>query len=132
MSISRKDANQLKKGHYFLLDGEVHRVLSEPLHSKSGKHGHAKMRVDSENIFTGKKTSSTFPADTSLEIPNIEKRTAQITHVQGEVIGLMDSESFESFDTTMPPEEELRSKIAPDSNVEYWIIMDKKKIVRVM
>nr|MDO8119175.1 translation initiation factor IF-5A [Candidatus Sigynarchaeota archaeon] len=132
MSVTRKDANQLKKGHYFLLDGEVHRVITEPLHSKSGKHGHAKMRVDSENIFTGKKTSSTFPADTSLEIPNIEKRTAQITHVEGEVIGLMDSESFESFDTTMPPEEELRTKIVADSNVEYWIIMDKKKIVRVM
>mgnify|MGYP006293450365 CR=1 FL=1 len=132
MSITRKDANQLKKGNYFLLDGQVHRVISDPLHSKSGKHGHAKMRVDSENIFTGKKTSSTFPASQSIEIPNIDKRNAQVTHVEAEIVGLMDMESFESFEVPLPEEEELKSKIAPDSNVEYWVIMDKKKIQRVI
>ncbi|MHA1372112.1 MAG: translation initiation factor IF-5A, partial [Promethearchaeota archaeon] len=79
MSVTRKDANQLKKGNYIIINGEVHRIIESPISSKSGKHGHAKIRVVSENIFTGKKTSSTFPASHTVEIPNIEKRNAQVT-----------------------------------------------------
>lgn len=132
MSVTRKDANQLKKGHYFLLDGEVHRIISEPQHSKSGKHGHAKIRVDSENIFTGKKTSSTFPASQSCEIPNIEKRNAQVTHADDNSVGLMDLESYESFDVVPPTDADMKARIVADANVEYWIVMEKRFITRVM
>ncbi|MFX0098606.1 MAG: translation initiation factor IF-5A [Candidatus Hodarchaeota archaeon] len=132
MSLTRKDANQIKKGNYFMLDGEVHRVIGDPQHSKSGKHGHAKIRVNSENIFTGKKTSSTFPASQSLDIPNIDKRNAQVTHVSEGVIGLMDNETYESFEVPAPEDEELAGKLNPDVSVEYWVILEKKKIQRII
>lgn len=132
MSVTRKDANQLKKGNYFLLDGKVHRVISEPQHSKSGKHGHAKMRIDSVNIYTGKKSSSTFPASQSIEIPNIEKRNAMVTHKTENVVGLMDNESYESFEVSIPDEDDLAAAIKPDINVEYWIVMDNKFIKRIV
>lgn len=132
MSLTRKDANQIKKGNYIMVDGEVHRVISDPQHSKSGKHGHAKIRVNSENLFTGKKASSTFPASQSVDIPNIDKRDAQVTHVTDLVVGLMDNESFESFEVPVPDDEELRSKINPDVSVEYWVILEKKKIQRII
>jgi translation initiation factor 5A len=131
MSVTRKEAGQLKKGNYFLLEGEVHRVIAEPIHSKSGKHGHAKMRVESESLFTGKKASSTFPADTPIEVPNIEKKTGQVLSM-GDTVSLMDQESFESFEALLPDDEELKAKVAPDAMVEYWIVMDKKVIMRVM
>ncbi|MBD3185676.1 translation initiation factor IF-5A [Candidatus Bathyarchaeota archaeon] len=132
MSITRKDANQLKKGNYFLLDGKVHKVISDPQHSKSGKHGHAKIRVNSINIFTDKKSSSTFPASQSIDIPNIDKRNAQITHITEDSIGLMDNESFQSFEVAIPDDDELKGKLAEGLNVEYWIVMDKKIIQRIV
>ncbi|MHA1683422.1 MAG: translation initiation factor IF-5A [Promethearchaeota archaeon] len=132
MSISRKDANQLKKGNYFLLEGQVHRVVSEPLHSKSGKHGHAKMRINSVNIFTGKKTSSTFPASQSMEIPNIDKRNAQVTYLTEDSVGVMDNETFESFEMAIPSDEEIKGKLAEGVNLEYWVVMDMKVIQRII
>ncbi|MHA1791656.1 MAG: translation initiation factor IF-5A [Promethearchaeota archaeon] len=132
MSVTRKDANQLKKGNYFILNGEVHRVISEPQHSKSGKHGHAKMRVNSINIFTGKKASSTFPASQSIEIPNIDKRTGQVNYITEDSVGLMDNETFESFEVPKPTEEDVKAKLAEGVQVEYWIIMDKRIIQRVL
>lgn len=132
MSLSRKDAKQLKKGNYFMLDGEVHRVIRDPQVSSPGKHGSAKIRVASENIFTGKKTSSTFPSSSTIDVPNIDKRTALVTHVTDLAVGLMDNESFESFEVPVPDDEELAGKINPDANVEYWVILDKKRINKII
>nr|MDO8111206.1 translation initiation factor IF-5A [Candidatus Sigynarchaeota archaeon] len=131
MSVTRKDANQLKKGNYLLVEGEVNRIINEPQHSKSGKHGHAKMRFDAENIFTGKRTSLTMPAGESVDVPNIEKRTAQVISKSTDSVTLMDAENFENFEVALPTDE-LKDKIAPEQTVEYWIVMDKKVIVRIM
>jgi translation initiation factor 5A len=132
MSVTRKEAGQLKKGNYLLVEGEVCRVTSEPQHSKSGKHGHAKMRFDAENIFTGKKTSVTTPAGENVDIPNIEKRNGQVISKSADSITLMDSESFVNFETALPTEEDMKAKIAPEQNVEYWDVMGKKLIVRII
>ncbi|MFX0098607.1 MAG: translation initiation factor IF-5A [Candidatus Hodarchaeota archaeon] len=132
MSVTRKDAKQLKKGNYLMIDGEVHRVIRDPQVSSPGKHGSAKIRVASENIFTGKKTSSTFPSSQTIEVPNIDKRVAQVTHVTDLVVGLMDNETYESFEVPIPEDEELAGKISSDVNVEYWVILDKKKINKVI
>ncbi|MEX2683459.1 MAG: translation initiation factor IF-5A [Candidatus Sigynarchaeota archaeon] len=132
MSVTRKDAGQLKKGNYLLVDGEVCRIISEPQHSKSGKHGHAKMRFDAENIFTGKKSSVVMPAGDTVDVPNIEKRSAQVISKSSDSVTLMDSESYENFEIGLPNDEELKAKIAPEQNVEYWIVMDKKMIVRII
>ncbi len=131
MSVTRKDANQLKKGNYLLVEGEVNRIINEPQHSKSGKHGHAKMRFDAENIFTGKRTSLTMPAGESVDVPNIEKRSAQVISKSSDSVTLMDAESFENFEVALPTDE-LKDKLAPEQTVEYWIVMDKKVIQRIM
>ncbi|MBN2151793.1 MAG: translation initiation factor IF-5A [Candidatus Lokiarchaeota archaeon] len=132
MSVTRKDANQLKRGNYLLVDGEVCRITSEPQHSKAGKHGHAKMRFDAENMFTGKKSSVVMPAGDTVEVPNIEKRTAQVISKSSDSVTLMDSESFENFETGLPTDEDIKARIATEQNVEYWIVMGKKIIQRII
>ncbi|HME55997.1 MAG TPA: translation initiation factor IF-5A [Candidatus Lokiarchaeia archaeon] len=132
MSVTRKDANQLKKGNYLLVDGEVCRVTSEPQHSKSGKHGHAKMRFDAENIYTGKKSSVVMPAGESVDVPNIEKRTGQVISKSADSVTVMDSENFTNFEVELPNDEEMKNQLAADQTVEYWLVMDKKVIVKIM
>ena len=132
MSLTRKDANQLKKGNYLLVDGAVCRVTSEPQHSKSGKHGHAKMRFDAENIYTGKKSSCTMPAGESVDVPNIEKRTGQVISKSTDSVTVMDAENFANFEVELPNDEEMKNQLATDQTVEYWIVMDKKLIVKIM
>ena len=132
MSVTRKDANQLKKGNYLLVDGAVCRITSEPIHSKSGKHGHAKMRFDAENLYSGKKSSVVMPGGESVDVPNIEKRTGQVISKSPDSVTVMDAENFQNFEVELPTEEDMKGKIAADQTVEYWIVMDKKIIVRIM
>lgn len=132
MSVTRKDANQLKKGNYLLVDGEVCRITSEPQHSKSGKHGHAKMRFDAENIYTGKKSSVVMPAGESVDVPNIEKRTGQVISKSTDSVTVMDTENFTNFEVELPNDEEMKNNLAADQTVEYWLVMDKKVIVKIM
>jgi translation initiation factor 5A len=132
ISLTRKEAGQLKKGNYLLVEGEVCRVTSEPQHSKSGKHGHAKMRFDAENIFTGKKSSVTTPAGDNVDIPNIEKAVGQVIARSTDSVTLMNSETFENFETALPADEDIKAKLAPEQNVEYWDVMGKKLITRII
>jgi len=43
----------------------------------------------------------------------------------------MDLETYEVFETPLPQEEELISKLANGIEVEYWRIMGRTKIMRV-
>ena len=63
-------------------------------------------------------------------MPIIEKRSGQVVSVVGDTIQLMDLESYETFDSEMPKKKELKSKLAPGVEIEYWKVLDKKKIVR--
>ena len=42
----------------------------------------------------------------------------------------MDSETFETIDVAMI-DDEVKGKLENGQNVEYWVVMDKTKIMRV-
>jgi translation initiation factor 5A (eIF-5A) len=42
----------------------------------------------------------------------------------------MDLETYEYLDAPYPEEEELKAKLAPGVEIEYWKILGKVKIVR--
>ncbi|MHA1730521.1 MAG: translation initiation factor IF-5A [Promethearchaeota archaeon] len=140
MSIRRSQANKLRKGSYLVVEGEPCLVLSNE-HSKSGKHGHAKSRITCVGLFDKKKRSLTFPADTGVDVPEINKRTASISYIEAGTVGLMDQESFESFEVDWPDDDELKKKLEllqqdPDkaaaSQVEVWDVLGSRVIKRVM
>ena len=70
------------------------------------------------------------PVSARIEMPIIEKRSGQVVSVVGDTIQLMDLESYETFDSEMPKNKELKSKLASGVEIEYWKVLDKKKIVR--
>lgn len=95
-----------------------------------GKHGSAKARIVAIGVLTGQKRSVISPVDGKLEVPMIEKKTGQVISIQPNIVQIMDMQSYETFETPQPVEEEIKSKLSPGVEIEYWDMMGKKKIVR--
>ncbi|MCF2141692.1 MAG: translation initiation factor IF-5A [Candidatus Lokiarchaeota archaeon] len=144
--MARKSANNLKKGNYFINpdDGEPYLVLSND-HSKSGKHGHAKSRIGCVGLFTGKKKSLTMTADTTLDIPEIQKRQGQLIDINenDRTVQVMDLETYETFDIAYPLDEEDSEtsklhdllddrSIWGDVTVEFWTVVGRSFVTRIV
>jgi len=130
MSKKIAEAGSLKANRYVIINDEPCKIISVE-HSKSGKHGHAKMRILCVGLFDGSKRSAVFPANTKVEVPMIEKKTAMVSAIMGNTLSVMDMSDYNTFEIDMPQEEELKSKITEGVQIEYWVIMDKIKIERV-
>ena len=98
--------------------------------SKPGKHGAAKARIVAISVTTGSKKNLISPVDARAEVPMIEKKTGQVIALMAPNVQIMDMESYETFETPLPEEEELRSKLAPGVEVEYWQMLGQNKIMR--
>jgi len=129
MSSKVVGVGTLKEGSYIIIDGEPCKIVSLEK-SKPGKHGAAKARIVAIGLFDGVKRSIIKPVDAKIEIPVVNKRVGQVISLRPLMI--MDLENPEiCFETEMPEEEELASKITEGVQVEYWDILGRKKIVRV-
>ncbi|MCK4649951.1 translation initiation factor IF-5A [Candidatus Pacearchaeota archaeon] len=120
------DATEMRVGTFLLLDGVAHQVKKMDI-SKTGKHGHAKVRFEAINVFSGKKKVSVIPGHDKFEVPMIDKRTAQVLSVSGNTASLMDSENFENFDLEIG---EGVEGVVEGGNVEYWDIEGEKLLKR--
>ncbi len=124
------DLGSLKEGSYIVIDGEPCKVV-EVEKSKPGKHGSAKVRLTGISIFTGSKKSVIGTVDTHIEIPMIDKRSAQVISTTPTSVQLMDLQSFEVTESPNPTEPELQGKLQAGSEVEVWAVLGKNKIMRV-
>ncbi len=132
MSHKVVEAGSLKIGRYLVIEGEPYRVVSIEK-SKSGKHGHAKARITAVGIFDGSKKSIVLPTDTKVDAPVIDKRVAQVNYITDSsppMLGLMDMESYESFEEVMPDPKDFEGKVEQGSQIEYWIVLGRRKLVR--
>lgn len=123
------DVGSLRVGGYMIIDGEPCHIL-DIQKSKPGKHGSAKARITAIGIFDGVKRSFVKPVDLGAEVPIIDKRTGQVFAVNPNGIQIMDMETYEYFDAPYPQEEELKAKLAPGIEIEYWKVLGKTKIMR--
>ena len=123
------EATEMRVGTYLLLDSIAHQVKKMDI-SKTGKHGHAKVRFEAVSAFSGKKKVLVVPGHDKFEVPMIEKKNAQVLSISGTMASLMDSESFENIDLEIP--EELQGSIKEGANVEYWEIEGDKLLKRTI
>lgn len=130
MSIEYAELGDLKSGSYVVIDGEPCRVV-EISRAKTGKHGSAKVHVVAIGLFTGSRKSLVGPADQRVEVPIIDKRYAQIVAIVGDRVQLMDLETYETFEVDLPQDVEIRSKLAPGIEVEYWSVLGRRFIARI-
>lgn len=140
MSIRRTEIQKLKSGQYIMVDEEPC-VIKSTERSKSGKHGHAKVRVVCVGVFDNNKRSLTIPSGHMVEVPEIIKGTAQVNFIEDALINIMDLESYHSMDVKWPSDEDLIAKLNelranPQkmslAQVEYWQLAGKTLINRVI
>jgi translation initiation factor 5A len=139
MSIRRTEIQKLKTGQYIMVEEEPC-VIKSTERSKSGKHGHAKVRVVCVGIFDNNKRSLTFPSGSMVDVPEIIKGNAQINFIEDNLINIMDLETYESLDIEWPTEEDLVNKLKElqvdpnkmsSSQVDFWQIAGKTLINRI-
>ncbi len=129
MPLKLIDASQVKAGTTITIEGDAYTARSCDI-SKTGKHGHAKCRIEAIGIFSGKKKVLAVPGHERFEVPLVDKRKGQVLSVSDETASIMDLESYETIDITFM--EELKDQLAPEKEVEYYDIEGSKKIMRVM
>tara|TARA_Y100000310_G_scaffold183138_1_gene183242 strand:+ start:630 stop:1019 length:390 start_codon:yes stop_codon:yes gene_type:complete len=129
MVLKMINATAAKVGTTIFWEGVPCSVKSNDI-SKTGKHGHAKCRMEVVGIFDKKKRVGVVPGSEKLEVPLVEKKKAQILNVLENSASVMDLESFETLD--LPFQTELKEQLAPEKQVEYWNVEGKKSIMRVL
>lgn len=122
------NVGSLKVGNYVIMGGAACIVKSIQI-SKTGKHGHAKARIEAVGIVDENKRIEVHPTHDNVQVPIIEKKNAQVLSIKGDSVSVMDLESFETFELKVP--EELKDQIKEGSMVVYWIIMDDKALKQV-
>jgi translation initiation factor 5A len=120
----QSEVKSLKEGKFVIIDDEPCTIVSVQ-HSKPGKHGAAKARVDAIGLFDGSKRSIVQPVDAKIYVPIVERKTAQVLSVAGSIAQLMDTSDYSTFELTIP--EDLADKITPGSEVPYLTSMGKTK-----
>ena len=129
------DLGSLKIGSYILLphtdqpSGEPCRIVEYDT-SKPGKHGSAKARIVGQGVLDGQKRPHVGPVSMQIHVPLINNKVGQIISLTGDIVQVIDSESFETIDISMV-DDEVKGKLQNGDNVEYWVVMDKTKIMRV-
>ena len=140
LSIKRVEVQKLKSGQYLMVDDEPCLIKSTE-RSKSGKHGHAKVRVVCVGMFDNNKRSLTIPSGHLTEVPEILKGSAQINFIEDAAINIMNLDTYESIDVEWPTDDDLVKKLKDlqadpskmsSSQVEYWNIAGKTIINRVI
>ena len=128
MNTKQTTAGTLKPGTSVVFDGKACTIRKVDK-GKTGKHGSAKCRIEAVGMIRGEKIIKIMPASDKVDVPIIEKKTAQVLSIQGDMANIMDTVNYETFDIKIP--EELKGQVIEGSQVIYWIILDDKIIKQV-
>ena len=115
--MAQVEIKDLKKGSFVTIDGVPCRV-DEVSISKSGKHGHAKVRVDAIGLFDGIRKSIVKPSDARVDTPMILKKKAQVLAIIGNKAQLMNLEDYSTIELDIP--EELQGKLKEGEEVFFF------------
>jgi translation initiation factor 5A len=119
------EVRTLKEGRYVIIDDEPCMIKSLS-HSKPGKHGSAKARVDAIGIFDNQKRSIISPVTQKIYVPLVERKNGQVISISGDVVQIMDMGDYSTIELTIP--DEYKNKIEVGKDVQYLVAMGKMKI----
>ncbi len=122
------NATEAKVGTNIIVDGTSCVVKGIDI-SKTGKHGHAKCRIEAVGIIGGSKKVFVVPGHDRLEVPLVEKRKAQVLSKGERTVNAMDLESFETMDIPCP-DADVMGTLQEDGNCEYWDVEGEKIVKR--
>lgn len=121
------DATEARVGTVLMVEGQACTVKSIDI-SKTGKHGHAKCRIEAVAIISGSKKVFVVPGHERFEVPLIDKRKGQVLSVMDDKVSIMDLENFETIEISV--DSEIKGQLGENDNVEYWDIEGDKIVKR--
>lgn len=117
---------ELKPNGFVVIDGVPCRVEKMQV-STSGKHGHAKVRVEAVGLFDGVRHSILGPAHETIEVPIVEKKRGQVLALLGNNrVQIMDLTDFSVFELELP--EERKEEIKQGAEIDYFEVLDVKTL----
>ena len=119
------EVRELKEGRYVIIDDEPC-IIKGISHSKPGKHGSAKARVDAIGIFDGQKRSVVNPVTAKTYVPTVERRTGQVLSVSEKSVQLMDMGTYETLDVPITAED--KPKLEQGKEVPFLNVMGRTKL----
>jgi translation initiation factor 5A len=122
------EVRTLRVNRYMIIDEEPCKIMSIST-SKPGKHGEAKARIEAIGIFDKQKRSVVHPVKHKVHVPMIDKRNAQVLALMGVNVQLMDLETYETFEMSIP--DEFKGQLQPGKEISYLEALGRKKITRV-
>ncbi len=128
MAVKLTNAGSIKSGSYIIVEGVACKAVDVAT-SKPGKHGSAKARIVAIGLIDEKKRELVTGTGDNVEVPIIEKKSAQILSIAGDKANVMDMETYETFDLTVP--EELKGQVAEGTQVLYWVILNDRVMKQV-
>jgi len=128
MSKTQCEVRELKANRYMIIDEEPCKILSIST-SKPGKHGEAKARIEAVGLFDEVKRSVVHPVKHKVDVPLIDKRSAQVLSLAVTEVQLMDMTTYETFDLGVTPA--IKAMLAPGAEVQYMEAMNRRKITRI-
>jgi translation initiation factor 5A len=127
MVLKIVDATEVKVGTNIIVEGVPCTVKSIDI-SKTGKHGHAKCRIEAVGIITGLKKVFVVPGHERIEVPIVDKRKGQVLSKADGKASIMDLENFETIEVPCP-DNEVFEELEENGNCEYWDV-EGEKIIR--
>ena len=110
------EVRTLRVNRYMIIDEEPCKIMSITT-SKPGKHGDRQKR------------SIVKPVKHKVHVPIIDKRNAQVVALMGANVQLMDLETYETFEMSIP--DEYKGQLEPGKEISYLEALGRKKITRV-
>ncbi len=122
------EATQAKTGTNILIEGEPHTIRKIDI-SKTGKHGHAKCRVEAVHMVNNSKKVFVVPGHEKFDVPTVNKNKAQVLSKLDKKASIMNLETFETIEVNCP-DEGVFNQLEENGNCEYWDIEGVKIIKR--
>ena len=122
------EIRELKEGRFVLIDDEPCKIDSIEK-SKPGKHGASKARIEARSIFTGAKKTYLGSVTDKVWVPQVDRRGAQLLSFHGGVAQLMDKDTFETFELTVP--DEFAEGLVAGGDVIYIVAMERRMITKM-
>ncbi len=116
---------ELRPNGFVMLDGVPCRVEKVQV-ATSGKHGHAKVRVEGTGLLDNTRRSMIAPAHENVDVPIVLKKKAQVLSVAGNKAQLMDMQDYSTIELEIP--EERKDEIVPTAEIDYFEVCDVKTL----
>ncbi|MEA3295057.1 MAG: translation initiation factor IF-5A [Euryarchaeota archaeon] len=119
------EVRTLKEGRYVIIDDEPC-VIKSVSHSKPGKHGSAKARVDAVGIFDNQKRSLISPVTQKIYVPLVERKNGQVLSISNNTAQIMDMSDYSTIELPIP--DEYKNVVEAGKDIQYLVAMGKMKL----